>query len=198
MTYEESLKEFTPNVVVSLSNEEIANYNSLNVEQIQEFLLKQKRGNGRFHLSNYVNRRGQTGAEIIYLAGQYWRINPKILLTTIQKETSLIAFSTDNAREFFRRMDKALGFGWLDSGKVLTLYKGFDLQVFYASRLFRLSLDYYNKAKTKHPNSDIIIKVDFGQEVINCKNPLVYALYKYTPHISAQKLFWTLWKQYFE
>lgn len=188
--------EFNKNIVIDITLKEIENYNALSADNIQTFLEREKRGSGKYHISTYTNKRGQRIADLIYWSAQYWGINPKILITTLQKESSLITKSTDNRKIFFRTLDKSFGFGWLDSGRVIALYKGFDMQVFFAARLFRKFIDYYQKQKARNPNIQLKLYIDYNQEVVNAQNPLAYALYKYTPHVAGNKLYWQLWKQY--
>jgi len=185
-------EEFNVNKVIDISEEEIDNWESMSLEEIQAFLETQKRGSGKYHISTYKNKRGQSIAELIHLSARYWNINPKILLATLQKESSLVTQSFDSSRRFFYLLDRAFGFGILDSGKTYTLYKGFDMQVFFAARLFRKYIDKYRKIK----GNSIMMKVDYLQTVVRPENSLTYALYTYTPHTSAQKLFKQVWEMF--
>ncbi|OGE88221.1 MAG: hypothetical protein A2722_01235 [Candidatus Doudnabacteria bacterium RIFCSPHIGHO2_01_FULL_50_11] len=72
----------------------------------------------------------RTAAELIYDASQQARINPQVILTTLQKEQSLIDGNFSDPAILQRRLDRAMGFGCPDSGSCGDLFLGFYFQLF--------------------------------------------------------------------
>ena len=84
--------------------------------------LKQKLEDPRPNLG-----RLRTAAELIYDAAQRAKINPQVILATLQKEQSLISSSTERLQ---RRLDRALGYACPDSGVCGDLFLSFYFQLF--------------------------------------------------------------------
>ena len=72
----------------------------------------------------------RTAAELIFDAATSAGLNPQVVLTTLQKEQTLITgqFLTDQALQ--RGLDRALGFGCPDSGVCGEIFLGFYHQLF--------------------------------------------------------------------
>ena len=109
---------FNPNLI--LTDEELTNYQSLNLAQIKDFLVK-KGGT----LANYLDTEAHMFAhQIIYDASQLYQINPKYALVLLQKEQSLITDKTPVQGQY----DWATGYGACDgcngTDPALQKYKG--------------------------------------------------------------------------
>ncbi len=175
---------FNPNLI--LTDEEFTDYNSLNVGEIQAFL--QRKGSTlaykRFDDYQGINK---TAAEIIWQAAQESKINPKVLLTTLQKEQSLIGSPVASQNQY----DKAMGYRCPDGALCAPGAAGFGKQVDGAAWQFRQYLDKpsswnYQRFKTS--------LVD-GSSVTPLSNATA-GLYNYTPHFSGNQSFWRLWISY--
>ena len=122
---------------------------------------------------------GETAAHIIWQAAQDYRINPKVLLVLLQKETGLITDPIPNNGDY----RKATGYGCPDTAVCSSRYYGFKNQVRNAAYLFRIVMDgnssYYpigNNYIQYNPNAGC------GGSVVNIRNLATSALYRYTPY----------------
>ncbi|HET7302149.1 MAG TPA: NBR1-Ig-like domain-containing protein [Candidatus Saccharimonadales bacterium] len=123
---------------------------------------------------------GLSAAQIIYNAAQAYRINPQVILTTLQKEQGLI---TDDW-PWENQYNYAMGYGCPDSSGCSTTYRGFFKQVDNAAWQFRYYIDHPyaynywigNYYVQYNPNSSC------GGSVINIQNAATAALYIYTPY----------------
>ena len=122
---------------------------------------------------------GETAAHIIWQAAQDYRINPKVLLVLLQKETGLITDPIPNNGDY----RKATGYGCPDTAACSSKYYGFKNQVRNAAYLFRIVMDgnssYYpigNNYIQYNPNGAC------GGSVVNVQNLATSALYRYTPY----------------
>ncbi len=77
-----------------------------------------------------------TPAEIIYYSGVENRVNPVLLLVKLQHEQGLLATPSSDAAALQRRLDRAAGFGILDSDPNHTKWAGFYPQLVAASYQF--------------------------------------------------------------
>lgn len=189
-----------------ISDDEFIDYNSLSAEKIQTF-LDDKTG----ILKNYVAADGRTAANIIYDAGQTNQINPKVLIATIQKESSMITrTSFPNGQQYY--LDWVTFYGWCDSCSTGS-NKGFANQVNATAAAFRRYFDSVtNFGHTSTNWGPGIIKTlaclssDYnnGRELctpgtmidITPSNAATSALYTYTPHPGGNYAFWFHWNTY--
>jgi hypothetical protein len=174
-----SAGNFNPDFVVSEST--FRDSTALDVAQIQAFLESQPGA-----LKNYTGKdhagKTATAAQMIADASARYNINPKVLLTTLQKEQSLIS----RPRPSRRALDWAMGCGKTDS-RTISKYRGFGKQIWYGAA----SLD-----KNSRPWHEGISRTIDGS-VIHPVNAGTYALYKYTPHFRGNMSFWMLYWRYF-
>lgn len=154
---------------------------SMTAPDIQAF-LEQQPGSLRYQRSRDHNGEMRTAAEMIAEAAVYWRINPKVLLVTLQKEQSLLADATPTARQ----LDWAMGCGKTDS-RTYTKYRGFGTQIWYGAKTLN------NNAERFSPGAQLNI----DGNIVLPSNSATYSLYKYTPHIHGNLSFWTLYWRYF-
>ena len=121
----------------------------------------------------------ETAAHIIWQAAQDYKINPKVLLVLLQKETGLITDPIPNDWDYRR----ATGYGCPDTAACSEKYYGFKNQVRNAAYLFRIVMDgnssYYpigNNNVRYNPNPDC------GSSMVYIENLATSALYRYTPY----------------
>ncbi|MFA6548279.1 MAG: serine hydrolase [Candidatus Magasanikbacteria bacterium] len=183
--------DFNPQFIIS--DNEMFDYQGWVISDIQNFL--EDRGS---YLANYqtedINGNPRTAAGIIFDASQTYRVNPKYLLVTLQKEQSLI---TDDAPAQ-KQLDWATGYAVCDScdrsDPKVAKHKGFAKQVDDAAGIMRW---YYDNKDT----NSIIKKKDSLLSIDNTSvTPQSWAtafLYTYTPHLHGNKNFWRIWSTWF-
>jgi len=168
-----------------ISSEQLTNYSSMTLQQIQDFLTLQ----GSV-LKDYTSG-GKSAAEYIYEACQIYKINPKVVLTTLQKEMGLIT-STDAKQWRFN-----LAMGWEPSNRFNS--HNFISQINRGTNQFRRylkNLGKYNWSVGK------LNQVEDG--IITPVNIATAGLYIYTPAIGKKingicgnYLFWYIWNNVF-
>ena len=201
-----SLANFDPGYIIS--DYQMGNYNSMTEAEIQAFLtaknscantnynyyvaLSQNKNytwhweNGHFVClseekfgDGEVIGSGETAAHIIWQAAQDYKINPKVLIVLLQKETGLITDPIPNSGDY----RKATGYGCPDTAACSEKYYGFKNQVRNAAALFRTVLD---GGWTNYPLGNNYIQYNpnaaCGGSVVNVKNLATSALYRYTPY----------------
>ncbi len=201
-----SLANFDPGYIIS--DYQMGNYSSMTEAEIQAFLtaknscantnynyyvaLSQNRNytwhweNGHFVClseekfgDGEVIGSGETAAHIIWQAAQDYKINPKVLIVLLQKETGLITDPIPNSGDY----RKATGYGCPDTAACSEKYYGFKNQVRNAAALFRTVLD---GGWTNYPLGNNYIQYNpnaaCGGSVVNVKNLATSALYRYTPY----------------
>lgn len=182
-----------------INDDVFTNYNSMNTSQIQQFLNQKnsvclkdfrsqslvddnKDGVVQDRSTEAYGRHGtMSAAEIINAAAKIYRINPQVLLVTLQKEQGLIT-GTNCAN-----IGTALGYGCPDStpGECDAAAKGFTRQMDYGAYHFRgyfddtlpsvpFSVGQYNIGYNPNPSC--------GSSVVNIQNRATASLYSYTPY----------------
>lgn len=181
---------FTPGYIIS--DAEFTNKDAMTETTIQKFL--ENKGS---YLANYTvtgtDNSIKRASQVIYDAGQYYDINPRVLLVRLQVEQSLI--TSTNPSE--RTLRWATGYGICDScskeDPILQKYGGFYNQINWCAKQKRRYLDYpgnYNFQAGK------TVTVD-GQ-TFKLLNQATAALYNYTPHLHGNQNFKTLWDGWFD
>lgn len=185
---------FDPNYIISDS--EITDYTTLNLEQIQYFLVRYDS-----YLANYItvdnDGQAKSAAQIIYERSVNNKLNPQFILVLLQKEQGLVEDEAPQPSQ----LDWAAGYGCPDSGGCNSRWQGFFKQVNSATLQFRDYLDnphLYNYKK----NVTYVFQDKTGDNLnITEVTPINYAtasLYNYTPHVySGNYNFWRLWQEYF-
>lgn len=200
---------FNANYIIA--DDQMTDYLGMSASKIQEF-LDTKPG----VLGNYVHSDGRTAAQVIADAAQSYQISPKVLLTTIQKESSMItrsSFNTDGysgSKQYY--LDWITFYGWCDSCST-GVDKGFANQVSATAAAFRRYLDrmaqYGTSVSGWGPSisrSLLCIDSDYysGRNIctpgttitITPGNAATAALYTYTPHPGGNHGFWKIWNDY--
>lgn len=129
-----------------------------------------------------------SAAQIIYNYSQQFKINPQVIIVTLQKENGLITDEWPTPRQF----TQAMGFGCPDNlapgaPACDPTYGSFSAQVYQAARHFRGFFD--NQAGWYIPfntgNNQIMWNVastNCGSGTVNIENRATVALYSYTPY----------------
>ncbi len=184
--------DFNKNYIVS--DFQMFDYNSMTEAQIQQFLQSKNS-----YLANYTVEDYQgvpkLASQIIYEAAQRYRVNPKYILVTLQKEQSLIQWEGVPPQ---KRLDWACGYAVCDSCAMtdpkIQKYKGFGKQIDNSAGSMRF---YYDSASAysfiKKPN----VQTTIDGEVLIFSNQATANLYTYTPHIRGNYTFWRVWQRYF-
>ncbi len=194
-----------------ISDEELADYNSMDRKDIQEFLeSKASYLAGYSYMGNNPSPdqlaldpdkkyyKTRTAAEIIYNAAQESKINPKFLLTMMQKEMGLVEDGSPTENQ----LAYAMGYNCPDSGGCDFRTKGFGKQVRASAQQFRWFVDHiyeYNwqpgrAACADDPNP--FLPCTAKGTVVTPTNAITAAMYLYTPHIHGNQLFASLWDKY--
>lgn len=127
-----------------------------------------------------------TAAEVIYDVARACKINPRVILVTLQKEQSLLTLNNPSKT----RMDRAMGFNCPDNAPCAVSTLGFFNQVYRGAG----QLNYYSNpagpftwlkvgsviSRPYHPNSGC------GSLSFRLENKATAALYYYTPYVPNQ------------
>jgi hypothetical protein len=196
---------FNPNYLIA--DEDIEDYNSMTVEQIKQFTDK-KGGT----LDTYIDPELSLPAYyVIWQAAQEFQINPKFLLTLLQKEQSLVTDEEPTQNQY----NWATGYSCY-GGICLDIYKGFSRQVRAAAKKFRNYIDDLNTID-KYLDSQFctftkwcigLPKTTQDQVKVTPQNKATAALYTYNPYqgntivdglrVGANYNFWKIWRNWFD
>ncbi|MFH1145713.1 MAG: hypothetical protein V1707_01990 [bacterium] len=188
---------FNPHQIIV--DEDITDYNSMSKLDIQRFLEFKNSGLSRYQ---QVIPPGipVSANEIIYNAAQEFKLNPEVMLATLQKEQGLI----ENSNPSSYQLDWATGYSKCDTcPSGILKYKGFYQQVRAASEQLRYYLDHPEEYQYR-PGLTKNTKDGFS---ITPYNRATAGLYNYTPWrgwtnvngttIGGNYLFWKIWNRYF-
>lgn len=183
--------DFNPHFI--LSDPELQDYQNWTRTDVQKF-LDDKGSYLKQLMAEDASGTVKMASDIIFDAAEQYKINPKFLLATLQKEQSLI---TDDAPTQ-KQLDWATGYAVCDSCSMddpkVMKYKGFGKQVDGAAGIMRWYYDNEDKIFVK--KKDTPIRVD-GEDVIPGSWATAF-LYTYTPHLHGNKNFWRIWNTWFE
>ncbi len=184
---------FNPDKVIS--DDEYTNYKSLNKKQIQNFLANKKSGLAK------LKTNGKSIALIFYEAAQKYKINPKLLIATAQKEQSAV---TDSALTEYQKK-YLMGYAVYPGSPYLDKYSGIYKQITNSAWQFNKYMELYwrfkfQKGKRRTTSDGYSVKPF---------NKATAGLYNYTPHAGAGRgstiddsgngnfLFWQIWQNWF-
>lgn len=185
--------EFNPHYLIS--DDDFFNSSTLTEQGIQQFL--QAKGS---YLAVWKDPlTSMTPARIINLAAQDYGINPKVILTTLQKEQSLI--ENGSSRPSDDALNWAMGYAICDScsksDPALQDFRGFFNQVKYGTAIFnKYYREYQQNGETRSgyaPNKTSVI----DGESVTPQNIATSLLYTYTPHLHGNKNFSKIWQKWF-
>lgn len=171
--------EFSPDTVISDAN--FRDVGSMTVEDIQAFLDEQPGTLGSYSAPDHDGHLKST-AQMVAEAAAYWKISPKVILVTLQKEQSLL-LKTSPTQEAY---DWAMGCGKADS-RTYYEFQGFGTQIWWGAQ----KLD--KNAEPWYPGIEMMID---GSMMLPT-NEATYSLYEYTPHLRGTTSFWMLYWRYF-
>ena len=157
----------------------------------------------------------KTASQIIWEAAHAWNLNPKVILSTLQKEQSLLTSNYVGMKVTRTRSDgtryaytytqkdvdkvllKAMGYHVYDSdgdGLIENEAEGFGHQIWDGARVFSTYEISYHWIPGMHKTVQVIAT---GAKVsIVPVNASTFALYTYTPYY-PQILFWNVYTRYF-
>ncbi len=174
-----------------LSELEFYSGEAWNVETIHRFLQGLPGAIRDLHFRDNDGAERST-AEIIADAARANDINPKVLLTTLQKEQSLL----EDGNPSQDQLDWAMGYGVCDDCRHddpgIQKFRGFAVQVRGAAARFK----YYRE----HPHEfryRVNIPTIVDGITVTPQNPATAALLNYTPHLAGNIRFLELWRKYF-
>lgn len=170
---------FDPNTLVS--DAVYSDSGALSAAGIQSFLASQS-GVLKSYAAKDHNGVVRTAAEMIAEAAAAWGVNPRVILVTLQKEQSLLTDASPSQRA----LDWAMGCGKMD-GSTLSQYQGFGNQIWGGARALARNRSYWRRG--------ISLSID-GQAVYP-SNSATHSLYRYTPHLHGNVLFWRIFWRYF-
>jgi len=181
--------DFSPNDIIS--NGDLLEYDSMSLAAIHELLNNHNGILKNYSVKDYFGTQ-RSAAEIIYNASQLYRISPKWVLATLQKEQSLIT----NPSPSQYNLDWAMGYAVCDSCTVddprVQRFKGFGTQVDRAT--WRIKY-YFENPHEFNFRVGQLYNID-GLDVL-IYNQATANLYNYTPHIHGNKNFWIIWNRWF-
>ena len=127
-----------------------------------------------------------TAGEVIAQVSQACRINPKAILTTLQKEQGLITVSSSRLTP--RRYEIAMGYGCPDHTNCDPQFFGLGTQVYYAARQWRryqADPALYDVQAGKPVTLGFGPNARCGSKEIIPQNWPTAALYNYTPYLAS-------------
>jgi len=175
-----------------ISDSDLTSYTTMSATDIQSFLDK-KAGILKSYTTKDKDNITRSASEIIYNASHDYKINPKFLLTMLQKEQSLIEDNSPTEKQ----LDWAMGYGVCDNCSMddpkIQKFKGFGKQVDEAAAAQRWYIDNADNGWLK--KAGITYTID-GQPVY-IANQATANLYNFTPHIHGNYNFWKIWHSWF-
>jgi hypothetical protein len=212
---------FNPSRIIE--DNDMLDVRSLTVAEIQSFLVSKNSYLANYRTTNAYGTINKSAAEIIYDAAnnnydcdgvtlnsltdeterqqkcrKITTISPKVILATIQKESSLIEEANYNTR-----LDGySLGYGCPDSGGCNPRYKGFAKQINSAALQFLAYMNEQNRYPYKSGQTYTFTN-PYGTicnepMTVTVENKATAALYNYTPHVyNGNYNFYRLYKNYF-
>ncbi len=190
-------RNFDPHNIIS--DNELLDKDSLTKTAIQKFLERENSVLARY--SQNIDGRTLKASEIVWEIAQRHGINPKFLLTTLEKEQGLIQKSQATEKAF----DWATGYGCY-GGSCKEKYRGFYNQIDATAETQKI---YIEKAGQFSFRVNVPTKT-YDDFVVIPENQATANLYLYTPYVGyspelgvtgtsagGNKLFWRIWHKYF-
>ncbi len=134
--------------------------------------------------SAYVAGTNERASTIIYKVAQACKINPKVILVTLEKETSLVTHTWPSTWRYTR----AMGYGCSDTAPCVELYGGLQKQIYLAAKQFqryRVNPTGYNYRAGQYNNIYYYppgSRPDCGYSSVYIQNVATASLYNYTPY----------------
>lgn len=151
-----------------ITNQEFTDTTALDAIGIQAFLEDQNS-----FLADYKED-GVGAAQILFDASREAGINPFVLLTTLEKESSLV---TRQKQPKEGLMAASMGYGYTDGGTYTAGARSFRRQVHKGAELLG---KLYREAQSQ--TFPMKIRADYGKHKVQIDNAATLALFQYTPH----------------
>jgi len=166
--YAQPTKAFPFNKNLLISDSAFTNYNAMDLNDIQKFLEEHN------SILSVYKQSGLSASKIIFDAAKKYKINPAVILTTLQKEEGLITEHSYNSYA----LNYAMGYHKPSS---------FMDQVYGGTKLLRDGYDYLAaefgwKIGKPHKTED---NPKYINNVVIPQNKATAALYLYTPYIGG-------------
>lgn len=180
---------FDPEYVIT--NDNMRAYNSMSEKQIQAFLETQPGPLASLVTTDYAGTK-RKASSIIWRACQEWKISPKVMLTMLQKEQSLLTRTTLQKNT----LSRAIGAGCPNA--YTNRYPGFGQQMWNGARM----LSSYGEGNPSFPTyksgmSKTIYKhATYGTKLYP-KNLATFKLYVYNPSVPGNTNFYNIYRRYF-
>jgi|GEM_PF-3213051 len=189
-----ALHRFNPGNIID--DQKMSQVNSMSETQIRNFIKDKNKNcsNGNSLCFKNYKEGSKDAARLIYEAAQEQKINPQVILVTIQKEQGLIT-RIDPAQWMY---NSAMGYACPDStpGKCGSGQKGFLRQIVWGATMYRAILDGGGKWSNRYKSGtqwytpynlgiNSILwnpKASCGSSTVNIQNRATQALYNYTPY----------------
>lgn len=174
-----------------ISNDNMRHEESMSEKEIQAFLETQPGVLKDLVAKDYQGVKRPASA-IIYRASRAWDISPKVMLTMLQKEQSLLTRTTLAKNT----LSRAIGAGCPDANT--NRYPGFGNQMWHGARL----LDSYGEGHSIFPTyyvgmgKKIYRHSTYGTKLYP-KNLATFKLYVYNPSVPGNTNFYKIYKRYF-
>lgn len=185
-SYSSAKAAYNPSNIIS--DGEFTNWQALDANGVQLFL----NAHGGTRLRTFQEG-GKSAAQIIADAARANGINPVVILSTIQKEESLV----DSNYNFDYRVNWAMGYGVCDSCSLddpdVVKYRGFTNQINNATWQLKHNYSYW-AANGSCWNAGRTMVID-GTNV-TFANRATSALYRYTPHLHGNENFYSIYNRY--
>jgi len=166
-----------------ISDEEFTNSNFMTKEELEKLLTDM----GSPMAQEYD---GVKPADIIIEVAKESKVNPLVILATLQKEQGLVQTKKKITKS---RLDWAMGVGVYDDNSHNQVFKGFKKQITGAANTFRKNFESGAAALAAKKAK---MKINYGKDTFTPSNAATYSLYAYTPHTAGAKLFTSIYKSY--
>ncbi len=146
--------------------------------------------------SDSIDPYGWSAAHMIWEAANWYGLNPEVILTTLQKEQSLIQDPSPASWA----LDYAMGYGCPDTTGCSVTYLGFGKQVDMGAWQLAQNMSHANAGDTSfvgpyYTGNTISIDCDSSNNctAVHLDDGATASLYRYTPHIHGNYSFYSLW-----
>lgn len=183
-----------------LDDREIEDYTTMTLSDIYTF-LQERSSTLSYYIAPDFDGVTRTAPEIIWLASERYRINPKYTLSLLEKEQGLIEKKTPTQRDY----DWATGYGICDSCTTtdpeVQKFKGFGKQIDNGVGFMRFFLDNPEKSIPFTVGVPVAVTDRINGTVrtytVIPENQTTASLYKYTPHYQGNFSLWNIWRSFF-
>ncbi len=142
--------------------------------------------------NNDVPAHGWSASKIIWQVAHWYGVNPMVILTTLQKEQSLVT----NPAPPEWALDWAMGYGCPDSSPCSS-YQGFALQVDWGTWQLRWNMDLANSHDPRVSPYITGNTITIDNTPVYLGNGATASLYRYTPHFQGNENFAYIYESWF-